>query len=142
MNQVSESDNSTELQMTARKRLDQFAIAVIGTSFFFWVWALWNIISGKVPFDLGIVSFATSALSSFYLLKKTKSMKRKISSFTKYLCLSSYVFVAINYALGALIGVRNDWAIFSVYCVIFTLLWIVVTIVGNSIIRSYQLLND
>lgn len=132
----------TELQMTARKNLTQFALAVFGTSCFFWSWAVWNIVSGKVPFDLGVVSFASSAMSSFYLYQVAKLEKRQISSVGKCITLSTFIAVSINYALGALIGIRNAWVQFSVYCIAFTILWIAITLMGNSLIRSYHLLND
>eukprot|EP00591_Stephanopyxis_turris_P005407 CAMPEP_0195527866 /NCGR_PEP_ID=MMETSP0794_2-20130614/29773_1 /TAXON_ID=515487 /ORGANISM="Stephanopyxis turris, Strain CCMP 815" /LENGTH=88 /DNA_ID=CAMNT_0040658875 /DNA_START=300 /DNA_END=563 /DNA_ORIENTATION=+ len=75
-------------------------------------------------FDLGVVSFLTTFLSSAYLLTERGKRPTKI---TRGFVLLSHLFVVGNYALGVLFSftVLKDkiLTVFGTYCALFTIIW-------------------
>ena len=137
-----QSNSESNLTMIARQKLVNFSKSIFCISCFFWAWAVLNIVSGKLPFDLGCISFATSATSSYYLLRSTTQKIPKISGLVKNLTTASYLFVSVNYALGAMISSKKNFGTgFFVYCLLFTGVWLGFAMIGRSLIKSYNLIS-
>lgn len=117
--------------------LVHFSIALLSISLFFWFWALINTI--RLGFDLGVVCFLTSALTSSYLLALGNAKRVPESNITKLLVTGSHVFVAVVYALGA-------YAFFAylksvtrgVYCVVFFFLWLGFAYCGHQLMNKKE----
>eukprot|EP00815_Leptocylindrus_aporus_P010171 CAMPEP_0116065154 /NCGR_PEP_ID=MMETSP0322-20121206/9566_1 /TAXON_ID=163516 /ORGANISM="Leptocylindrus danicus var. apora, Strain B651" /LENGTH=172 /DNA_ID=CAMNT_0003551359 /DNA_START=91 /DNA_END=609 /DNA_ORIENTATION=- len=131
----SSSPATCESDSTLQLRLKRFFLVVLFTSLFFWGWAVLNIVTGKVPFDLGVVSFAFSALSSAFVLKRAVVDSEEISSRAQKMVLSSHLFVSFNYLLGV-VAVRDKLG-FQIYCGIFSIGWAFIGKVGYSLLYSY-----
>jgi len=131
----SSSPETYENESTLQPRLTRFFLVVLFTSLFFWGWAILNIVTGKVPFDLGVVSFAFSALSSVFVLKRAVVDSEEISSRARNMVLSSHLFVSFNYLLGV-VAVRDRLG-FQIYCGIFSIGWAFIGKVGYSLLCSY-----
>jgi hypothetical protein len=118
-------------------KLRYFFGGTLVLALFFWCWALKNTLTSE--FDLGVVSFGTVVVSSVFMLKILVASKWTAtcpSSLAKNLTLASHIFVAINYLLGAIIGfmvlARPG---FSVYCLIFTFLWLAIAYCAKLIMN-------
>lgn len=123
--------------MQESKHLHKFAVIISLTSLFFWGWALLNCIDKG--FDLGIVSFATTFLSSNYILMM-QSDKQMISKLAQSIICGTHLFVALNYLLGVAVSMLMDLGTsFMIYCAIFTVLWIQVALVGGKLIQSARI---
>lgn len=115
-----------------------FSITLLSISLFFWFWALINTI--RLGFDLGVVCFLTSALTSSYLLALGNAKKSvPESNITKLLVTGSHVFVAVVYALGAyaffaLLGSVSR----GVYCVVFSFLWLGFAYCGHQLMNREE----
>jgi hypothetical protein len=124
--------------------LPTLASTTLPVSLFFWGWAVKNTLKatsliaeakakGKTlnvpPFDLGVVSFLTSALSSSFLLGAGTN---GISSLGRSMVTGSFVFVTLNYALGVgfLINLKPKVAL---YCAVFTVLWAILAYDVNTL---------
>merc|ERR1711862_213885 len=113
--------------------LKKFSNVVLATSIFFWVWALVNIITKNI-FDLGIISFFTTFLSSLYLMLRVP--KNGLSLTGRNLVSLTHLFVAINYALGFVIAFSLNGMTFGIYCAIFTILWLLVLCRGYFLMAA------
>lgn len=115
-----------------------YARCVLSVSIFFWAWALKNTIGMQASnFDLGVVSFGTTALTSTYLLGVTSSSGGgPFTSRTRVCLAASQGFVALNYALGSYLGFAMlGRPAFGIYCAIFVLIWIGVAVVGARLLK-------
>lgn len=120
-----------------------YAHSILGVSLFFWTWAFQNSIAMAPPnIDFGLVSFGTTALTSTYLLGVLNHHKKhnphaplSLSTTTRVLLPASQILVALNYALGAYLGATvMHRPGFTIYCVIFSLLWVGATIIGTQLL--------
>lgn len=120
-------DSSNRIEAIMDKNLSKarlFAGLILPTSTFFCGWAIQNTLE-RGSLDLGVVSFATVMLSSMFLLTRTPALL-PIKKRDAVIILVSYVFVIINYALGAWIGytIFEDISnIFVIYCITFVFVW-------------------
>src|SRR5210317_552659 len=66
---LSSSDDPEELQ----NRVRIYALSLLGTSAFFWLWALYNTLHlrNSGGFDLGVVSFLGSGTAAMFLLRSS-----------------------------------------------------------------------
>ena len=113
--------------------IPKFAMLSLMVASFFWLWAVFNTFT-KGHFDLGAVSFLTVMLTSAYLLiQRTPSP----SFLTCLLVTASHLFVSINYALGAYIGLEvldPPRQGFGAYCIVFSVLWAFSSFVGFKLL--------
>ena len=115
------------------QRLKNFAVTIALISLFFWGWALLNCI--YKGFDLGIISFATTFLSSIYILLQPD--KEPTSNLVQTIISGTHFFVAFNYLLGVVVSISMELGIgFMIYCTVFTVLWVQVALVGKTLIQS------
>ena len=124
-----------------RKRLRAFALVTLGTSIFFWGWAVLNTIKMDGDIDLGVVSFLTVMVSSSYLLVRTTDGKKTlpVSHLGKVLVTVTHVLVALNYALGSVFAFHWLDPIkvgFGIYCIVFTFLWFGVAYIGSKLMEE------
>lgn len=116
-----------------------YARCVLSVSLFFWAWALKNTIGMDASnFDLGVVSFGTTALTSTYLLGATSSGGPTSRTTLMRVCLiASQGFVALNYALGSYLGFTTlGRPAFGIYCAIFVLIWIGIAAFGARLLKG------
>jgi hypothetical protein len=128
--------------------LPTLASTTLPVSLFFWGWAVKNTLKATSllaeakakgetvdipPFDLGVVSFLTSALSSSFLLGAGTN---GISSFGRWMVTSSFIFVTINYALGVGYLIKQQPKV-AFYCAVFTVLWAVLTYDVSTLMAMY-----
>jgi len=114
------------------KLLRTFGIIILFISLFFWAWAVWNTVTKQ--FDAGLVSFLLAAVSSTFLL--VKGAPGKIG---QWLIMGSFLLVALNYLAGAVLAFQVlQRPGFGIYCIVFTILWIVIACVGHHLIFKAQ----
>jgi hypothetical protein len=140
----SSSYNYTNLHPKSNvKRLNTFSKVFLGISMFFWVWAAHNTkYKMKSNFDLGMVSFLLSGLSSLYLFIKTR---KGVDGFTstgvcgRAFVIITHLIVSMNYALGAymsfIVG-KKVYMNFAIYCTVFTCLWSLSAYIGWILITN------
>ena len=58
------------------KRIRIISSLQIIVSLIFWVWAMFNILNGKLPFDCGIISFVIPPVAGIFGLKSVQSNHR------------------------------------------------------------------
>lgn len=92
----------------------------------------------KGQFDLGVVSFGTVIATSSYLLALANTgTVGSVSRLTTVIATASHLLVAANYTIGMYVGItllkRTG---FTIYCAVFTLLWVGVAIVGRKLLVS------
>ena len=101
----------------------------------------------KKGFDLGMVSFSLSGLSSIYLYFKTRN---DISEFIplrrihRVVILLSHLIVAANYALGVYFSFyagKTVYLRFATYCLLFSILWAGVSIYTWKLIGQTMDIN-
>ena len=112
---------------------------------FFWGWALKNTIQmTDNSLDLGVVSFGTVMVSSGYMLGVlTSGSLTSCPKRIKHATTGSHIFVALNYALGAVIGFTVlGRPGFSVYCIIFTFLWFGLAYYGHLVMHSVAMAGE
>jgi len=116
-----------------------YSRSVLFISIFFWCWALKNTITMESPnFDMGIISFGTTGLTSTYLLGISNYHPSSISSrWTVGFVTSSQCLVSLNYLLGTYFGIYVlDRIGFAIYCGIFSILWIGIAWIGIRLMKS------
>lgn len=87
-------------------------------------------------FDLGVISFGTTCLSSSYLLALA-NLKVQPKPLARFLIVASHGVVALNYAIGVYVGVvYMHRPGFAVYCGTFSCLWIGFAILCLKLITS------
>jgi hypothetical protein len=128
------------MTLTMPDQVRRFCIILMIVALFFWSWALKNTvaITDGHNFDLGIVSFGTVLLTSSYVLGMvnggTVPAKKSVGG---VLFLLAPVFVAINYVLGAILGFGMlQRPIFGIYCVIFVILWLIITWYAHELLKK------
>eukprot|EP00551_Chaetoceros_affinis_P005645 CAMPEP_0203677116 /NCGR_PEP_ID=MMETSP0090-20130426/27101_1 /ASSEMBLY_ACC=CAM_ASM_001088 /TAXON_ID=426623 /ORGANISM="Chaetoceros affinis, Strain CCMP159" /LENGTH=182 /DNA_ID=CAMNT_0050543911 /DNA_START=151 /DNA_END=699 /DNA_ORIENTATION=- len=100
--------------------------------------------SNNKSFDLGLVSFFVSGLSSYYLYRKSRhGVESFISTgrIGRIFVSASHVVVALNYALGLYMALTVGKVVyiqFATYCFLFMFLWfysayISWNLVGNTL---------
>ena len=112
------------------KRLNIFSKCFLAISIFFFTWATYNTkYKMKTNFDLGLICFSISVLSSLYLYIKTRN---GVTGFTstgiigRAFVTIAHVIVSFTYAIGAFMACtvgKKIYIQFATYCVIFTFLW-------------------
>ncbi len=116
------------------QKVNKLSKYILAVSMFFFSWAVLNTLTMKKGFDLGVISFALSGLSSVYLYFRTRN---DISDFIplriihRVGILLSHLIVAANYALGVYFSFyagKTVYPRFATYCVIFTIIWTGVSI--------------
>lgn len=140
------------------RRLNIFATCIIAISIFFWVWAVINT-RNMDGVDLGIVSFFGSGVASTYVYYRTKcaneSRNRRneasgsrrgdrieqdfkpIGIWGRRLIVLTYWIVCANYMLGAWFAFHISDSVlvkFAVYCIVFTVLWMMIALIGWMLI--------
>jgi len=144
------------------QRLNIFSICCTAVSIFFWVWAIINTMNMEGT-DLGIFSFFGSGLSSAYLYYRTKCVNetssgnsddasgsrssrrgsrieqdfKPIGIWGRRLIVATYWIVSANYALGVFFAFNIGDSVlvyFATYCIIFTILWMMVALIGWMLI--------
>eukprot|EP01062_Namystynia_karyoxenos_P056690 TRINITY_DN47600_c0_g1_i1.p2 TRINITY_DN47600_c0_g1~~TRINITY_DN47600_c0_g1_i1.p2 ORF type:complete len:173 (+),score=68.50 TRINITY_DN47600_c0_g1_i1:55-519(+) len=101
----------------------------------FWVWALINIINGK-GFDLGVVSFASAGAASAAVYR-TATMP---PGWLTWAVVAAFLFVAVNYAIGAVAADKVDTKMghvgFRIYCIAGALWWLLSAVVVGRAVRT------
>ena len=113
--------------------LRKYAVVVLMTSVFFWVWAVINTVGMDSGFDLGVASFLTAALSSALLLYQVKPEQDPPGLCTVFVVFTSNLFVSVNYVLGVLFGLQiaePPLVGFATYCGVFAVLWLITAALG------------
>lgn len=126
----------------AHRKLRLFARVLLGISIFFWSWAVFNTLTMSAGFDLGTVSFLTTALSSGYLLSK---QGERPTWKTRIAITASHSLVAANYALGTWFSFnagRKVYVVFALYCSTFTCLWVGVVVFGWRLVSDVKALYE
>jgi len=103
---------------------------------FFWCWAGLNTISMTKGMDLGVISFATVILTSIYFLMKKGKNPTKFSRLCSVL---SHLLVSSNYALGVLYALKigpKPLYRFGTYCVIFTIIWLILAVYSWRLVTN------
>lgn len=116
-----------------------FAFVILCASLFFWVWAILNTVKMETGYDLGIVSFLSTAISSAYLLWRTRPGIIPIGKCAQVLVLLTHLFVAANYAIGTMFAFKWLEPVkvgFGIYCAIFIVVWLVVGVIGYLLIEA------
>jgi len=146
------------------QRLNIFSKCCAAVSLFFWVWAIINTTKmdyGGV--DLGIFSFFGSGVSSAYLYYRTKFVNdsssgnredasgtrngrsdsrieqdfKPIGACGRVVIVATYWIVCANYLLGVLIAFNIGATVMvslAVYCIVFTILWMMIALIGWMLI--------
>ncbi|KAL3799401.1 hypothetical protein ACHAW5_010073 [Stephanodiscus triporus] len=152
-----------------QSRLRYYSVLMLGTSGFFWTWALFNTLHlrrNSGGFDLGVVSFFGSGVSSSFLLrsasggkccdrnqnlgccgKKDGSESRDDATshapprmYLRAFVVLTQLTVAANYMLGILFSFtagNRVYVYFATYCFIFSLIWLIVAYAGWVLVAVY-----
>ena len=111
-------------------RLRILATACAAVSAFFWGWAVINTKQMEKGIDLGVYSFATTLISSHWILWRTLhgpvTGQYLATIPIRVVVTASQVLVTCNYMLGLLYSLTvgsTVYYIFGVYCFIFAFLW-------------------
>ena len=110
-------------------RTKTVSILQIVVSIVFWIWAIVNIVTDKVPFDAGVVSFLVPMAAGICGLKSAASNGEKRKSAGKFhiiFTVSGHLVVAANYALGVWLAPNMGYMI---YCIVCAALWAITGIV-------------
>ena len=174
-------DHSNPEKLQDRLRL--FALSVLSTSIFFWVWAMYNtyhLRNSSGGFDLGVLSFFGSGISSALLLRSAlggkcydrdrrfgcgrkkdkyddeldmygiKKTRRRDdvapnhsppSTYLRAFMVLTQLTVVANYMLGILFSFTAGsrvYVYFATYCIIFSILWLVVAFAGWTLVTVYR----
>ena len=154
-----------------QNRLRVYSVVMLVTSTFFWEWALYNsfhLHRKSGGFDLGIVSFFGSGVSSSFLLRSASGGKccdrkqrlgccgKMIGSdgirdnatlhsppgiFLLSFAVCTQLTVAANYMLGILFAFtagERIYVYFATYCVIFFLMWLFAAYCGWVLVIAYR----
>ena len=115
-------------------RLRKYAKSTLAACAFFWIWAVYNGLTMRKGFDLGVISFALAAASSGYLLSR---WGREPGRITRVLVLLTHLAVTSNYVLGVMFAFnagKTVYVRFAAYCMSFTVVWLIVAYVGWHLI--------
>ncbi|KAF4716919.1 hypothetical protein FOZ63_009722 [Perkinsus olseni] len=117
-------------------KLRRYSAVIIPIGVFFWAWALLNVLSGKVPFDLGLVSFALIILTGVVGATGDQQWTHKKARRYRLLIYLSHGFLSFNYLLGVIIG-RSRLG-FAIYCAVFMAIWCALMIVVGRMARECE----
>jgi len=124
------------------KRLNLFSKICMTVSILFWIRAIRNTRAMSKGYDLGVISFAGSTLSSFYLYLKTRGGVENFSAptrLTRIIVLITHFIVVLNYAFGIYVAFNLGKVVyvkFAVYCISCTILWLFIAICGWKLQRN------
>ncbi|KAF4666649.1 hypothetical protein FOZ61_009448 [Perkinsus olseni] len=127
---------SPDDRVDLRSKLRRYSTIIIPVGIFFWAWALLNVLSGEVPFDLGLVSFALIILTGVVGAAGDQQWTHQKARRYRLLIYLSHGFLSFNYLLGVIIG-RSRLG-FAIYCAAFTVIWCVLMIVVGRMAREYE----
>jgi hypothetical protein len=120
-------------------------------SVFFSSWAFYNTLSKPYGFDLGCVTFTLVSMVCFWMLCELKGGRVGVSS--NYSLAASMFLVVLNYGLGAYLASTEQggggesgnttsyYTRYTVYCIIFTILWSVGGMYYFRIVYRYRIGN-
>ena len=142
--------SAIELSFSQIHLLRIFAQCLFGVSLLFWVWAIHNSYEmGPGQLDLGVVSFGSVLMSSSYLFGYTTNVlvnntqaelndyQFELNTIISYLITVSHGLVTFNYIAGTYVGyIVFDSTPYTLYCAIFSGLWLGVTVYGRSLMAS------
>jgi len=124
------------------KRLNVFSKVCVSLSIISWFRALYDTHIMIKGFDLGLISYAGSILSSSYLYYKTRQGVNKFtatSTLARTLVLATHLIVVSNHALGIYAAYNIGkvvYAKFAAYSITCTIFWLLVSLCGWRFITN------
>ena len=119
------------------RRIESISSLQIYVSVVFWGWAVLNVVTGKQPFDGGIIVFVFSLVAGIIGLESVKSTgdrRRLLAERHLRYTIVGHSLVTICYICGAIGATSENYVI---YACTFAFLWAVTGLVFNNWIKQW-----